>query len=205
MSPSPEAVVLDLGDVLIRWEPHKAIAAAVGEDEARRFLSAEDFDFRAWNHRQDAGRPWSEAEEDACRTHPHWRPHVLAYRQHFGKAVAHTIPGTVAIVERLHERGVPLFGLTNWSAELFPLARERHGVLALFDDIVVSGEERLAKPDPAIFAVLERRVGRPLGRCVFVDDSPRNVDAAARAGMDAIAFTDPDRLRAELRARGLPV
>ena len=202
---TPEAVVLDLGGVLIRWEPHKAISAAVGDEEAQRFLHAQDFDFDAWNHEQDAGRPWPEAEAEACRTHPHWRSHVLAYRQHFGLAVEHAIPGTVAIVARLHRAGVPLYGLTNWSAGLFPRARVRHRFLALFDDIVVSGEERLAKPDPEIFAVLARRVGRPLERCVYVDDSPGNVEAGARAGLDAIAFTDADQLRADLRSRGLPV
>jgi 2-haloacid dehalogenase len=202
---TPEAVVLDVGDVLIRWEPQRAIAAAVGEREAHRFLTAEDFDFHAWNHEQDAGRPWPEAEALASRAHPHWAPHVLGYRANFELAVARAIPGTVAIVEQLHREGVPLFALTNWSAELFPVARARHGFLTLFDDIVVSGEERLAKPDPAIFAVLAQRVDRPLERCVYVDDSPRNVEAAAAAGLDAIAFTDPEQLRADLRHRGLPV
>jgi 2-haloacid dehalogenase len=202
---TPEAVVMDLGDVMIRWEPLKAIAAAVGEEEAHRFLTAADFDFRAWNHEQDAGRPWQEAEDEACRLHPDWTPHVLGYRQNFPLAVQHAIAGTVAIVQRLHAEGVPLFGLTNWSAELFPLARERHRFLELFEDIVVSGEERVAKPDPAIFAVLERRMGLPLERCVYVDDSLRNVEAAGRAGLDAIAFTGPDRLRQDLRDRGLPV
>src|SRR5690242_7851832 len=71
---TPEAVVFDLGDVLIRWEPQRAIAAALGDEEARRFLAAGDFDFHAWNREQDAGRSWSEAEALACRTHPHWQP-----------------------------------------------------------------------------------------------------------------------------------
>lgn len=202
---TPEAVVLDLGDVVIRWEPARAIAAAVGPEEAHRFLSADDFDFYAWNHEQDAGRPWPEAEALACRTHPHWEPHVLGYRTHFALAVQHEVPGTVPIVQRLHRAGIPLFGLTNWSADLFPEARSRHRFLELFDDIVVSGEEGVAKPDPAIFQVLATRIGLPLERCVYVDDSPRNVAAAARAGLDAIAFTDAGQLRADLRRRRLPV
>lgn len=202
---TPEAVVLDLGDVLIRWEPQRAIAAAVGEEEASRFLAAQDFDFHAWNHQQDAGRPWPEAEAAAGRTHPHWEAHVLAYRANFALAVEHPVPGTAAIAERLHAAGVPLFGLTNWSAELFPVARERHPVLGLFDDIVVSGEEGLAKPAPEIFEVLATRAGRPLERCVYVDDSVRNVEAGARAGLDAIVFTGAERLGVDLRSRGLPV
>jgi len=202
---TPEAVVLDLGDVVIRWEPHRAIAAAVGEEEAHRFLRAEDFDFHAWNREQDAGRPWPQAEALASRTHPQWREHVLGYRANFALAVEHPVPGTAAIVAELHRAGVPLFGLTNWSAELFPVARAEHRFLALFDDIVVSGKEGLAKPDPGIFEVLAARIGRPLERCVYVDDSMPNVETGARAGLDAIAFTDADQLRTDLRSRGLPV
>jgi 2-haloacid dehalogenase len=200
-----EAVVFDLGNVLIRWDPHPAIAAEVGAEEATRFLAATDFDFAAWNHQQDAGRPWPEAEAEAVRSHPHWRRHMLAYRTHFARSLRGPIEDTVAILRELHAAGVPLFALTNWSSELFPCARTRFDFLDLFDDIVVSGDEQTAKPAPAIFEVLERRVRRPLSACVLVDDGPANVDAARRVGLDAILFTDTGHLRADLRARGLPV
>ncbi len=198
-----EAVVFDLGNVLISWDPHPAIASAVGPSEATRFLAAEDFDFGAWNHEQDAGRPWDEAESSAAETHPHWRQHILGYRRYFERSLTGPIDGTVAIVEELHDAGVPLFALTNWSADLFPYARRRFAFLELFDDIVVSGDEGIAKPTPEIFAILKRRVARPLERCLFIDDSATNVEAARLAGLDAVVFTDPDQLRSELRARGL--
>ncbi len=106
----------------------------------------------------------------------------------------------------LHAAGVPLFALTNWSAELFPLAWERFDFLALFRDIVVSGVERLAKPDPAVFEVLRHRMGRDLAGSVFVDDSARNVAAAAQAGLDTLHYRGAATpVRAHLRARGLPV
>lgn len=200
-----DAVVFDIGNVLIRWDPHPAVAAAVGDDEATRFLEAEDFDFRAWNHAQDAGRSWSEAEAEATRSHPHWREHILAYRTHFARSLLGPVESSVTVLEELHEHRVPLFALTNWSAELFPLAREHYGFLSLFDDIVVSGAEAVAKPAPEIFDVLARRTGHPLDRCVFIDDSPANVAAATRAGLDAILFTDTGHLREDLRARGLPL
>jgi 2-haloacid dehalogenase len=202
---TPEAVVFDLGNVLIRWDPHPAIAAGVGPDEATRFLSADDFDFAAWNHAQDAGRLWDDAERAAVASHPHWREHLLAYRPNFAHSLLGPIDGTVRLVEELHAAGIPLFALTNWSAELFHHARDRFGFLDLFADIVVSGDERLAKPAPEIFARLADRVRRPLGRCLFVDDSPANVQAARDSGLPAVRFTDPDRLRAELRRQGLPV
>jgi 2-haloacid dehalogenase len=199
-----EAVVFDLGNVLIRWDPHPAIARGVGAEEATRFLGAEDFDFLAWNHRQDAGRDWTAAEDAVARSHPHWHEHALAYRAHFGESLVGAVDDNVAVLRDLHAAGVPLVALTNWSADLFPQALDRFDFLALFDDIVVSGAEGVAKPDPAVFAVLRERVGRPLERCVFIDDSTANVAAAAAAGLDAIRY-DGAPLRPQLRERGLPV
>ena len=200
----PGAVVFDLGNVLIRWDPYPAIARGVGAEEATRFLSAEDFDFLAWNHLQDAGRDWTVAEDAVARSHPHWHEHALAYRAHFGESLVGAVDDNVAVLRDLHAAGVPLTALTNWSADLFPQALDRFDFLALFDDIVVSGAEGVAKPDPAVFAVLRDRVGRPLERCVFVDDSAANVAAAAAVGLDAIRY-DGTPLRPQLRERGLPV
>jgi 2-haloacid dehalogenase len=98
-----------------------------------------------------------------------------------------------------------MWGLTNWSAELYPHAPATYDFLGLFEDVIVSGVEAVAKPDPAIFEIVRRRTGRPLDRLVFVDDRADNVAAAAALGMDALLFTDADALRADLRARGLPV
>jgi 2-haloacid dehalogenase len=201
----PDVVVFDLGNVLIRWDPHPAIARGVGAERATELLGATDFDFLAWNHEQDAGRPWDEAERAAALSHPHWADALRAYRTNFAQSLLGPVHETVDLLTELHRAGVRLLALTNWSAELFPVARQRFPFLGLFDDIVVSGEERLAKPDPRVFELLERRAGTPLSRCVFVDDSARNVDAARSLGMDAILFTDTGHLRADLHARGLPV
>jgi 2-haloacid dehalogenase len=202
---TPEAVVFDLGNVLIDWDPHPAIAAAVGDAEATRFLTADDFDFGAWNHEQDAGRPFEDSEEAAVARTPHWREHILAYRANFDRSLQRGIAPTVDVLRDLHAAGIRVFALTNWSAELFPVARRRFDFLALFEDIVVSGEEKLAKPDPRIFELLALRTGVPPEACVFVDDKPENVEAARVAGMDGIVFVDDGSLRAQLRDRGLPV
>jgi 2-haloacid dehalogenase len=205
MSHRPAVVVFDLGNVLIRWDPFPALAASLGEEEAARFLAADDFDFLAWNHRADAGASWGDLEDELARTHPHWHDHARAYRTNFGRSLVGAIDENVAVLRDLHAAGVPLFALTNWSHELFPHALQRFDFLALFEDIVVSGTERLAKPDPAVFEVLRERVGRPLEECVFVDDSPANVAAATEAGMDAIHFDGTQPLRPRLRERGLPL
>lgn len=198
-------VVFDLGNVLIRWDPRPAVAAGVGDVEAQAFLAAEDFDFSAWNRRADAGAAWLDLQQELASTHPHWHEHGASYVTNFGLSLVGELEDNVAVLRDLHAAGVPLFALTNWSHELFPQALERFDFLALFEDIVVSGAEKLAKPDPAVFELLGRRVGRPLTDCVFVDDSAANVAAAAEAGMDAIVFKDGEPLREQLRARGLPV
>jgi 2-haloacid dehalogenase len=181
------------------------VAAGVGSAEASRFLAADDFDFGAWNHEQDAGRAFEESERAAIEQVPHWREHVLAYRANFDLSLVGEITDSVDVLRELHAAGVRLFALTNWSRELFPNARRRFEFLGLFEDVVVSGEEELAKPDPRIFEALAARTGLPLADCVFVDDKPENVAAAAALGMDGIVFTHDGSLRPQLRSRGLPV
>lgn len=206
MSTPPTAVVFDLGNVLIRWDPHPAVARGVGSEEATRFLAADDFDFLAWNHVQDTGsRSWAEAEDELARTHPHWHRHARSYRAHFGLSLLGPLEENVAVLRDLAAAEVPLYALTNWSTELFPHALQRFDFLGLFHDIVVSADEGLAKPDPDVFDVLRRRIDRPLQECVFVDDSAANVAAAAAAGMDAIHFTGREPLRPALQVRGLAV
>jgi 2-haloacid dehalogenase len=198
-------VIWDIGNVLILWDARPAIVAGVGPEEAERFLSAEDFDFMAWNHLQDAGGNWAEAEAAVRRDHPHWERHAVAYRENFEQSLLGEVPGTHDIVRELYDAGVPMFGLTNWSHELFPHAPRLYPILDLLNDIVVSGTEKVAKPDPAIFDIAVARSGLPAEDLVFVDDSEKNVAAALEYGLDGILFTGADDLRAQLRERGLPV
>ena len=199
------AVVWDLGNVLVDWQPAAAVAAGVGEEEAARFLAATDFDFMAWNHVQDAGGTWADALAEVERTHPHWAAHARAYHEHFAASLVGEVPGTPDVVRELHAAGVVQWGLTNWSHELYPHAPERFEVLALLDGVVVSGTEGVAKPDPAVFAVLQQRAGLPYDRMVFVDDRSDNVAAARALGMDGVVFTGAEECRRALRERGLPV
>ena len=200
---TPTAVVFDLGGVLIRWDPRHLYRQLMPEDEVDAFL--DEVGFGAWNHEQDSGGLWGPAVEEHAALFPHRRALLAAYPARFPDSLDGPVEGTVAILEQLHAAGTRLVALTNWSAELFPQALDRFDFLRLFDDIVVSGAEGVAKPDPRVFAVLRERVGRPLERCVFVDDSPANVAAAAEAGLDAVLFDGRTPLRPQLRERRLPV
>jgi 2-haloacid dehalogenase len=205
-SPVPiEAVVFDLGNVLISWDPHPAIAKGVGPEVATRFLADRAFDFNAWNRLQDAGRRWNVAEDLAIESYPHWERAIRAYRANFEDSMVGVIEDSVQILQELRVAGIPLYGLTNWSGELFPLARRRFEFLDVFEDIIVSGDEGVAKPDPKIFEILRQRVDHNLGACIFIDDSMANVAAAREAGLNAILFTDTGHLREDLSVRGLPL
>ncbi len=208
LAPGPvDVVVFDLGNVLISWDPFPAIAAGVGPARARAFLEDTSFDFGAWNYRQDAGRRWADAERAAIAGHPHYEEEILAYRAHFPESMIGAIDGTVDLLRELHDADVPLVALTNWSEELFPQALERFDFLDVFEDIIVSGEEGVAKPDPEIFEILEERI-RHLGSLddgIFIDDNDANVRAALAAGLDALPFVGPGDLRSDLLVRGLPV
>lgn len=199
-----DAVVFDLGNVLIRWDPMAAVAAAVGEERAAAFLANPEFDFARWNHEQDAGRPWAEAEAAAIERHPELAEEIAGYRANFDASLVGAIDDTVAVLRDVHASGVPVVALTNWSAELFPAALDRFDFLDLFEDIVVSGEEGVVKPDPEIWEVLAERTEHigGLEDFLFVDDSIANIQSAVEAGLDAIQFTGPQDLRADLVARG---
>jgi 2-haloacid dehalogenase len=201
---SRATAVFDLGGVVVVWDPVPAIAAAVGQERAERFVNGGGFDFASWNHALDAGGTFADGEAAARAAHPDLAEEIAGYRPNFALSLRGLVPGTVDILRALHRGGVRLVALTNWSAETIQIAPEMFPeVFALFDDVVVSGEEGVAKPDPEIFQVLSRRLGQPIDGVFYVDDSPRNVEAALASGMDAVHFTGAAALLDELRLRGL--
>jgi 2-haloacid dehalogenase len=203
--PPVEAVVFDLGGVLIDWNPrHLYRTLFPGDDEAmERFLA--EICTPAWNAQLDAGRPWPAAIEELTARHPESRELIAAYRERWEEMLGGPIEASVAILDELVEAGVTTYALTNWSAETFPIARARYPFLARFRGIVVSGELGIIKPDPRIFLHLMDTFDLRPEATVFIDDSGVNVDAAREVGLRAIRFRDPAGLRRELRSQGLPV
>jgi len=206
-SPSPElpitTVVFDLGGVLIDWDPRYLYRQLLATDEAiEAFL--DEVGFSEWNHTVDAGTTtWTDAVAALSAAHPHHRELIEAYPLRFAETLSGPIEDSVAVLRELHELGLRLLALTNWSTETFPVALERFDFLALFDDIMVSGAERVAKPDPEIFTLLVRRHGLDPSRTLFVDDKQDNVDAAVRAGLVGVLFTDAVTLREDLESAGV--
>jgi 2-haloacid dehalogenase len=201
-APKPTAVVFDLGGVLIDWNP-RYLYRTLFDDEAEMEAFLAEVTTQEWNAQQDAGRPWSEAVEALVAQHPDRRELIEAYWHRWPETLGGPIEGTVQILGELRARGVRTYALSNWSAETFPLARPRYPFLEWFDGILISGEAKLIKPDPRIFAHLLEKFGLEPGSTVFVDDSAANVRAGGEAGLISIRFSDPPELRRELGALGL--
>jgi 2-haloacid dehalogenase len=197
------AVVFDLGGVLIDWDP-RYLFRSMFDDEARMEEFLATVTTKEWNLAQDAGRPWSEAVEELAARYPEWRAEITAYWQRWPETLGDAIAPTVDLLAELRAAGVALYALSNWSAETFPVAESRYPFLAWFNGIVVSGFERLVKPDPRIFRVLLDRYGLRPDETIFVDDQPANVEAARGVGMQALQFVDAATLRTDLAAFGLP-
>ena len=196
-----DTVVLDLGNVLVRWEPHRPFVGRLPDADTAAFLT--EFDFMAFNHLQDAGRSWADARADLSTSAPEHLPALDVHVEHFADTLAGPVPGSHDLVRDLHALGIRLLGLTNWSAETFHLAEHAAPAIGLLEEVLVSGEVGVAKPDPRMFALLTQRFGLRPESTVFADDSPANVAAGAAAGFDAVLFTSADGLRADLVARGV--
>jgi len=196
-------VVFDLGGVLIDWDPRYLYRKMFGGDDAAMEHFLAHVCNGAWNLAQDAGRSWAEAIEMLSAEHPQHRPLISAYRARWDEMLNGPISGTLDIVAELRGKGVPLYALTNWSAETFPIAKERYDFLGWFRDILVSGDEKLIKPDRRIYELLLSRNGLAAAESVFIDDAPKNVEGARAAGMAALHFETPDKLRADLTALAL--
>jgi 2-haloacid dehalogenase len=197
-----KAAVFDLGGVLIDWDPRYLYRKLLADEAAvEEFLAT--VCTPEWNAEQDRGRPFADGVAELVERHPAHAAAIAAYHERWSEMLGGDIPGTVELLAELREAGVPLYALTNWSAETFGFARERFEFLTWFDGVLVSGEERMIKPDPAIFRLLLDRFGLDPETTLYVDDSPANVAAAGRLGFDAVRFTGPEQLRRDLRTRRL--
>ena len=195
-----KAVVFDLGGVLIDWDPRYLYRKLLADEAAvEEFLAT--VCTPEWNAEQDRGRPFADGVAELVERHPAHAAAIAAYAERWEEMLGGDIPGTVELLAELRAAGTPLYALTNWSAETFGIARERFEFLEWFDGVLVSGEERMIKPDPAFFRLLLERFGLAPEATFYVDDSEANVAAARGLGIDAVRFTDPGRLRRALTAR----
>ncbi len=199
---NPTAVVFDIGRVIIRWN-FRYLFAKLIDDPAQLDWFLANVVTEEWHHQHDEGRPLAEMVPERIASYPDHADLITAYATRFAETYPENVPGVPAIIARLKARGVPLFGLSNFGADFWPEFIANEPALEGFRDIVVSGHERVAKPDPAIYAIAEDRFGLPPGQLFFIDDKAENIAAAKARGWHGHVFADADALEADLTARGL--
>jgi len=199
----PTIVVFDIGRVLYDWDPRFLYERLIDDGEALdAFLR--DVVTIDWHFQHDAGRDFADTSAELTARYPHHADLIAAWSPRFAETIPGPIAGMPELVAELDRRGVPLYAITNFSHEFFPPFRAQEA--AMFDrfrDIVVSGTEKLIKPDPAIYRLALARWGVAAADTVFIDDNAANVEGARRVGMHAIHFTGEPALRPELRGLGL--
>jgi 2-haloacid dehalogenase len=197
------AVVFDLGGVLVDWDPRYLLRKVMPGRETEMESILADVLNHEWNLARDHGDSWPEAMARLEARHPQWVDVFRAFDERWAETLRGSHEATVEILRELHERGTKLYALSNWSAQKFPAAEERFEWLTWFDGVVVSGRVRMAKPDPAIFRYLLERYGLQASGVFFIDDHEPNVVAARALGMHAHHFRDAATLRADLADHGL--
>lgn len=203
MATTIKNIIFDYGNVLVQWDPRAIYRRYFPDDPQGMETFFDEVRFLEWNALQDQGRTFREGVADLSRQFPHRAGLIQAYHDHWKDSLGDPLTGTVEILHELKSAGYPLYGLSNWSAETFPYARERYDFFDLFDDMVVSGYVGLVKPDPKIFELLLKKIGAPAQDCLFIDDSFPNIQQASRLGFAVIHFISSGQLRDELTRQGI--
>ena len=197
-----DAVVFDVGRVLVQWDLRVLFAQVLDDPDEIAWVYAHAVT-EAWHGQVDRGRALADMVAERRALFPQYAPVIEAYATRFPQSIPGPVPGTAELVEALAARGMPLYAITNFGAEFWDQFSPDWPVLDHFHDIVVSGREKLAKPDPAIYRLAARRFGHAPERMLFIDDNGDNIAAARALGWQGHHFRDAPTLGEDLRARGL--
>lgn len=196
-----KAVLFDIGNVFVEWDPRNLYQKLIDDpSELEHFLS--EVVTLEWHTEHDRGRPFAEGVRLLAARFPEYEEWIAAFDTRWDETLGAGIPGTVRLLEQLSEQGVRTYGLTNFSQEKWPSFCRQHRFTDLFEGVVVSGEEKLVKPDPRIFHVAMDRFGLDPEFTLYTDDRIDNVRAAEQLGMIGNHFTGAAQLEADLRKHG---
>ena len=197
-----KAAVFDVGRVMFRWQL-SALFERLIEDPKELDWFLANVVTEEWHFQHDRGRALDDMVPERIAEFPEYEAHIRAYAARFNETIPGPVDGTLEIVRRLNAGDVPLFCLTNFGHEFWAGFRPTQPVFDLFEDIIVSGTEKVAKPEPRIYEIVEQRSGRTADALFFTDDNPANIAAARARGWDAHLFTDAASLEAQLVSAGL--
>jgi len=199
---APKAVIWDIGNVIVRWDP-RTLYDRIMPDAALRERFLTEVCTLDWHLRHDLGVTFAENRAPLLARHPEFTEQILDWERRWLEMFSGVFPQTEAAILALAERGVPQFGLSNMSHEVIGAIRAMSPAFDHLRDIVISAETAIMKPDPRIYAQACRRFGLQPAEAIFIDDSRKNIDGAAALGFHTHHFTDPGKLRSALEAVGL--
>jgi 2-haloacid dehalogenase len=192
-----KTIVFDVGEVLIDWDPRNLYRKVFDDEQEMEFFLSDVCDYE-WNYRQDAGYCWDKAIAEKIAQHPKYEEQIKLYKTRWPEMVKGGVEGSVEVLKKLKEAGWPVFAITNYHHETFALSKELWPFLNLFDGEVVSGEEKLCKPDARIYEICIERFNLVPQQCVFIDDRQENIDGAIKAGMNGILFESSGQMKTDL-------
>lgn len=194
-----KAVIFDFGGVLIDWNPYYLYRKVIPNDnEIASFLH--ETGILDWNYTFDQGYPFSLGIAELSRRFPQHAELIRMFDERWLETLGTTFDATIELVKAVKARGIPVYGLTNWSSEKFEQVRPQYEFMNLFADIVVSGVEKIAKPDPRIYTLLLERNGLNAVDCLYIDDSKENCRTARQIGLHTVEYQSSQRLKEELIA-----
>jgi len=203
-TPTPiQAIIFDFGGVLINWDPYMLFNKYFGYDTKAIDEFLTEINFLNWNLSQDKGYPFALAVTDLSAQFPQYAHLIQAYDKEWEESITGIVYGTARILQQLKSVGYRLYGLTNWSAEKFSIVRRKYHIFDLFEDIIVSGEVKLIKPDPAIFHLLLHKINLKSEECLMVDDTFNNIVVARNMGFLTHYYTSPASLELYLQQMGI--
>ena len=197
-----KAVLFDVGNVIITWRRENLYEKLI-HDPVRRAYFLDTVAPMDWHMKHDAGVTFADNRRDKLVAHPDFHDEIMAFDERFEEMLGALIPETIAVIEDLHARGVNMYGLTNMPQEKAAMVFSKSPVFGWFKDIIISGDEKISKPEPAIYDLTVRRLGVAPGEIFFTDDSPANIAAANEAGFVTHLFDEPATLRPALVAAGV--
>ena len=203
MKSTIKAIIFDFGGVLLDWNPHYLYQRYFPDQPKAIDQFLAEINFYEWNAQQDKGRSFAEGIAELSKQFPQHAHLIQTYFDRWEESISGPINGSVDILRRLKQKGYPVYGLSNWSAETYPRARLKYPFFQWFDDVILSGAVKLNKPDPAIFKLLLYKVGYPASECLLIDDSQPNIDTANKLGLATIHFRSPEQLQTELNRLNL--
>ena len=198
-------IIFDLGGVLIDWNPDYLYDKIITDTKERAYFFKHVCPME-WNENQDAGYPLAQAMADRVALFPHYKDWIELYYGRWEEMLGEAIEGTVDILKTCVESPeYKVVALTNWSAETFPIAQKRFEFLQWFEGILVSGEEKMRKPFPEIYALCLDRFALKAEESLFIDDNLRNIKAAEALGIPCIHFSSPKQLAQALNQKNISI